>query len=247
MLLPTGMANYFCPEQCKSLCSGAKCDSSQRWVEAFHQDAYRVGNGKVVPAKDVPGHCEKTTPADKTWIAKLLDGKPSTWRPGEKVSKWTAEQRERVLAALREIPDFLKDPNIFGIFRMKDSETPNNPASSDYSDIVLYDRAFSDKENLTQVLEHEMAHRLFDKLPKSEQDDFRNVGQWEENPQKPGTFLRGREKGGFVRENDMANPEEDFADGIVTFLNDPEKLKRTAPRVYRWMKDHYGSVSRGKK
>jgi hypothetical protein len=172
----------------------------------------------------------------------LRPGRPEAWRhPDEQTGQWTTEERERVFDALADTPSILKDPNIFGFYRLKESSPPGNPASNNFADFVLYDSAFDEKHNLTHVISHELAHRLFEKLARGDQGDFASTAEWGalNGPNKP-----GRTEDKFMRKNGMLSVREDFADDITAFVYEPKVLKLRAPKVYKWIEDHFGNKLR---
>jgi len=123
----------------------------------------------------------------------------------------------------------------------RQASEPDNPASNNYYDVVLYDKAFDTKLNLTHVLDHELAHRVFDDLSNDERESFRRAAGWQENPERKGSFRAGRSPGEFLRSNDSLSPEEDFADSITAYIHEPEKLKAIAPSVYNWIRKQMGT------
>ena len=49
-------------------------------------------------------------------------------------------------------------------------------------------------------------------------------------------------RGTFVSDDGRDSPDEDFANNVEFFLFRPEKLKKTSPGVYDWLKKNYGDV-----
>ena len=213
-----------------------QCPKGQHWVRAHFRRAYYRGDGTYVRATNVTAHCSTNQSGYDIWNAKLLDGRPSFWQPDEKTANWTPEERERVLEALGELPRVLKDERINGFYRLKQAALPKNPASNNFSDIVVYDAAFSRDYNLTQVLGHELSHRLYGLLTDHEKDSFQMAGKWKLT--KKQTYEVGRPKSEFLRSNAMLNPEEDFCDIIPAYFLQPAKLKAISPRLFQWADNH---------
>jgi len=154
----------------------------------------------------------------------------------EKPAEWTAEERERIFESLSETPKLLKGLDIEGIYRMSESVTPENPAASYGPYVVVYNRAFEPEGNLTQVLDHEFAHRLYGALSDKERTSFRNAAKW--SLDDAGNFVCKRPMTHFVRKNEMLSPDEDFADGVAIYIHEPTKLKQASPEVFGWMDRH---------
>ncbi|MBI4402625.1 MAG: hypothetical protein HY537_00600 [Deltaproteobacteria bacterium] len=188
-------------------------------------------------ASNVVGHCQSNPPGYDVWNAKLMNGRPRYWHPKEEISSWTDEERERVLEALGELPAVLKDEGIDGIFRLKNALIPDNPASNSFSSVVLYDVAFSKQFNLTQVLGHELTHRLRKSLSDAEFASFQKAAKWKVDP-KTGLLRSHRPENQFLRRNGMLSPEEDFCDDVSMYFLQPNKLKQIAPKVFDWIDNH---------
>lgn len=187
-------------------------------------------------ATNVTGHCQGNPPGYDIWNGRLLGGRPSSWHLKEQTSAWTDEERERVLEVLGELPAILKDEGIDGIYRLKRAIIPENPASNNFSSVVLYDTAFEKDYNLAHVLAHELSHRLYGSLSKREKDSFRIAGKWKLT--KKNTYEVGRPQSEFLRPNGMLSPEEDFCDTIPTYFLQPNKLKILSPRLFNWVDNH---------
>jgi hypothetical protein len=220
-----------------------RCAPGEHWVSPHHRRTYHRADGTFVKAANVSGHCQGNPSDYDVWNPKLMDGRPMSWRHNsEESKKWTSEERERVLETLGETPSLLKNRNINGIYRMGASDYPDNPASNNLSDFVLYDNAFEDeKYNLTHVLNHELCHRLFDDMSTEDQRAFQQAGGWREEKRNGKTVLvNDRREEQFVRKNDMLSPIEDFADSVTAYIHEPTKLKRIAPSVFGWIDKHFG-------
>ena len=240
-VLSTGMDTFDCPSQCSEFCKAKKCRSTEHWVDSYYKRPYVKGNGKPISGEQIKGHCKQNSSDYPTWNQKLKDGKPESWpHKSEQAAKWTVEERERVLEALEETPKLLKDTNLYGIFRVREAIDPNNPASNDYADIVIYDKAFSPDYNFTRILNHELAHRLYENLSEEEKIQFQDAGDWIID--SSGRAKAGRPLKQFVRKNDMLSPTEDFADDVTEYVHAPERLKSTAPKVYRWIQNRFGNT-----
>jgi hypothetical protein len=216
------------------------CPPGEHWVNAYHRRAYSRGDGTFVSAADVKAHCHGNPANYHFWVSKLKSGRP-LWRPdAEKASDWAAEEVERVLEVLDETPNLLKDNNIKAIYRLKESIPPGNPASTNLNDIVLYDDAFEPPFNLTHVLDHELSHRVFEKLSDGEKGSFRRIAKWKKDSRVKDHFTPKRSDKEYVRPNAMLSPEEDFADDLTEYVHQPAKLEKMYPPIFDWMKKHIG-------
>jgi len=170
----------------------------------------------------------------------MKNGRPPSWRfNAEKSTDWTVEERERVFDALEETPSFVKNLEIDSIYRMKESRSPENPAAANGATIVLYDKAFDTSQNLTHILNHEIAHRLFETLPSKERESFRVAAKWiEKRTNGEVSYVAGRPESKFMRPNGKISVEEDFADGVAFFIHQPSRLKATSPEVFQWMEQN---------
>ncbi len=239
--LPIGMDSFSCPSHCVELCgTKPKCAAGEHWVEAHHLNGYH-GCGKHHPPSDIKAHCKKNDRDYDKWHAKFREGRPESWRlQAEVTAQWTAEERDRVLRALAETSELLKNQKVVGIYRMHKAMDPLNPSSSHADDTVLYDNAFSEEYNLAEVLGHELAHRLYDSLTPAEKKEFAITGKWNTEYGKP-----GRPECQFVRKNGTLSSEEDFADDAAFFGLHPNKLKKLAPDIYGWMNKKFGTSLKG--
>jgi hypothetical protein len=217
-----------------------KCPPREHWVVPHHRRAYTRGDGTFVSASEIEGYCRKNSSDFHVWNIKLKNGRPPSWRFGaEKSVDWTAEETERALEALEETPSFLRNLDVDAIYRMKEASNPANPAAMHGTDIVLYDKAFDSTEILAHILNHEMAHLLFDTLSQKDQISYRSTARWEEKRQLgPPTYVPGRPESQFLRPNGRLSYEEDFADNVAAFIHQPSRLKAVSPEIFGWMDKH---------
>lgn len=87
---------------------------------------------------------------------------------------WTVEEIEKVLEIIAALPRQLVDLDETQIFRMDKSVHDENPATTNYDDVTLYDLAFEHKNSTAQILAHELSHVLYESLPREAKDDFAN-------------------------------------------------------------------------
>jgi hypothetical protein len=219
--------------------ASVKCGQNESRVAAHYRRGYFRGDGTFVSAANVKEHCRSRSAAYEYWYPKLKNQRPEFWGfPNEKSTDWTAEEWERILEILEVLPPLFRELSPSGIYRMKKSQEPANPASTTFGTVVLYDIAFAKDYKLALVLTHELAHRLYQELSPALQNSFRVAADWRiEN----GTTVPGRPKKGFLRENGMLSPMEDFSDDIASYLHHPNKLKQVAPKIYRWIDETLGA------
>ena len=187
-------------------------------------------------------HCQKNLPGTETWIDKIRTGFPPRWQiKSEKQKDWTEDEKERVLEALSDLPKNLIINSVDGIYRLKTSGIYNlNPGSQHKHEIVLYDEAFGERQNMARVLAHEFAHELYSQFSDSETDDYNKVADWITRDLPSGRKMIIPNRDGYVEEDGQDNPGEDFANNIEYYLFNPENLKILSPKVYEWIHAHYG-------
>src|SRR3954465_1379462 len=86
--------------------SPVKCPPDSYVVRAHHRQAYYKSDGTFVRDSNVQTHCRQKSKTYEFWIGKLKDGFPPGWpHKTEAPSKWTEEEKARVLEALDELPE----------------------------------------------------------------------------------------------------------------------------------------------
>lgn len=167
---------------------------------------------------------------------------PPRWsKQNEKPKAWTEEERERVLEALAALPDTLLNVPPQNIYRLfKSTPDAENSGSGHDNDIALYDPAFDTNQNLSQVLAHELAHKLYNQFTESDALDYNKAAQWKPIKSPSGQFIFVPFRDGFVEPDGEEGPNEDFSNNIEYFLFKPEVLRKITPKVYDWIRDKYG-------
>ncbi len=168
-----------------------ECGVGRHWVRAHHSNAYTRADGTPVSASEVPSHCQTNPPSFAKWSEKLKRGMPPKWiEKSEKISAWTPEERERILDALGNLPSELLRDSVDGIYRLKRSAPyDKNPASGVRGEIAVYDPAFAEKQNLSRILGHELAHELFNNLNTPEKDLYRELADWTLSKTPSGDYI----------------------------------------------------------
>ena len=107
--------------------------------------------------------CQKNPASYEVWHERLKNGFPPKWEnKKEKPKTWSDEEKEKVFDALSILPVRLLENSIEGIYRLAVfNDYKDNPAANHENQIVLYDAAFKDMQNLAQILSHEFAHKSF--------------------------------------------------------------------------------------
>lgn len=220
------------------------CLSGQHWVTAHHQSAYVRADGTPVSAANVRAHCQANSPAYAVWASRLKGGMPPRWEMrGEHPKIWTDDERERVLEALGALPDVLLNVPPQNIYRLtKSSSDSENPGSGHDNDIALYDPAFDPKQNLSRVLAHELAHKLYDQFGESDAEAYNTTAGWRVKRTDSGARVFVPRMDGFVEEDGEEGPNEDFSNNIEYFLFDPKALHERTPKVYDWIQQKYGKA-----
>ena len=223
--------------------SPGNCGSNQHWVRAHAQTAYTRGDDTAVSGSFHKAHCQNNPPAYVIWNPKLKNGSPPNWEfKNEKSKNWTDEEKEKVLEALSELPPQLLNQPVDGIYRMSESKQHEvNPASGYAHNIVIYDKAFDEGNNLARILSHEFAHEIYRQLPVAGKVDYAKAADWGvsfvgdglNNPD----FFPNRD--GFVEEDGKNSIDEDFANNIEYFLFNQGTLKSKTPKVFNWISKRY--------
>jgi hypothetical protein len=220
------------------------CLTNEHWVRAHHRNAYTKSNGVHYKAAQVSAHCQKNSKTYLGWNHKIKTGFPPGWQyVDEKTKEWSDNERERVLEALSDLPPELLANSVEGIYRLGTSNIYKlNPGAGHDEQIVLYDAAFQEDQNLARILAHEFAHKLYRQFygtPMTKK--YADVAEWklaEIRGTKEKILYPNRD--GFVAEDGKEGPDEDFSNNIEYFLFDPKLLKTKTPKVYDWISRKYG-------
>ncbi len=220
--------------------ASAECPSGQHWVNAYNRKSYFRADGTSVKATSVSAHCRKSRESDVYWKNNFENDRPADWpHRTEKSKQWSAEEIERVLEAICELPEEVWKKSQYRMHRMEKSKDGNNPATSANDILVIYNSAFDQKNVLSRVLAHEFAHEIYGNLKVSDARDYRLTTNWFEL-NKNGKRLLISRKEGFVTDDGRVSPEEDFANNMEFFLFEPKKLISETPHAYRWITVAFG-------
>lgn len=231
----------FCSTFLRSFAAEAeKCPKGQFFVRAHHRRAYVTSSGKHVRATHVKSHCKILSPSNEFWLPRLKDGMPPNWpHKGELPASWSAEQKERFLEAMEGLPELLEIGSIEGVYRLESSKDGGNPASHGDGMIVIYDNAFGPKRDLGRIVAHEAAHEMYDRLGEKDAYDYRKSTGWTMGLDGRKIYWEGR-KSGYIEEDGRLSPAEDYANNVEGYVYDPDRLKRTTPEAYNWIKRRHG-------
>ena len=157
------------------------CPQGKHWVSAYHQGDYVRADGTLVRAHEVSAHCRTNPKGYEQWHSKIKTGRPRVWRHHREVSSsWTISEIERLLEAISELPDGLLEHEAAGIYRMKQSDTKDNSATTNdpLREVVLYDSAFLRSSKLARIVAHELAHLMFVRMNPGVRDGFLEAAKW---------------------------------------------------------------------
>lgn len=227
---------FFC-----SFSSLAKdCPTGQHWVKSHSRSSYTRADGTFVRATTISSHCRHNRESDNYWLSKFVDSRPEAWPHRlEKSKEWTTEEIERVLQAICELPAEAWRTSKYKIHRMTQSKDGKNPATSADGIVVLYDSAFDRKSTLSRVLAHEFAHEIYNGLIEDKALEYRLATNWLAAKEKSGKIKYYSRKDDYVADDGRVSPEEDFANNVEFFLFDPQKLSKTTPHAFRWIKSYF--------
>lgn len=184
-----------------------------------------------------PSECEKFCSTNKKKDTKCkfnsslikLDSIPKKW-PWEK---------DKTIALSQNDSDFLNDvlrkvnpllwKDIEGIYlleRPKDLFSIGTESSYYDSQIILYRKAFAEKDTLLKKIIHELGHHLHET---SEKNNFSKYTK--------SLFQKDRK---YLSTDSKFSPEEDFATNFEIYIEDPSYLKKELPSVYNWFNKNIG-------
>lgn len=216
------------------------CSSDEYFVRAHPRRAYIKTDGTHVRATFVSASCHKRSKIFNEWSPKLSSKLPEGWPKGERPKTWLEDEKELLFDALEALPDLLTSQSIRSVLRLATSSAAAaNPASRAPEYIALYDAAFSGRQNLSRILAHELTHEFYDNLPTSKKLSYFKATQWSIE-RKNGKDYVTRRSSGYVEEDGINSPDEDFANNVEYYLFDPDKLKKVTPSAFDWIQTNYG-------
>lgn len=195
------------------------CKQGEHWVRAHHRRAYTRADGAVVAASEISAHCRKNSVGFEYWNPKKKADVPPGWQhPEEKPKAWTEEEWEKVLEALSELPEILWSQTIEGVHRLRKSRYPDNPAAGEPKKIAIYDAGFEPKQNLAQILAHELAHELYRNISEADRESYQHATHWFER--KVGDrilVVRGRSEKQFIKDDGVDSPADQQQYRVLSF------------------------------
>lgn len=100
---------------------------------------------------------------------------------------------------------------------MNQSATPDNSATANSKDIVLYDLAFRHRDSLARIVAHELSHVIYEELSGEDRASFRQAAGWIEHESKKGAYKAADDKV-FIESDSRHSISEDFANHIEHYL-----------------------------
>ena len=219
------------------------CPNGEHWVDSHHRRAYTRYDGVHVKATRVQSHCRKNPRGYKRWNKKLSNKRPQIWGyKREKSKKWTVEEVERFFDAIAVLPDQLLNLSKVKIYRMLQSRTAKNPATTNppQNDVTLYDLAFVHEESLAQIISHELSHILFESLTAEEKNIFAEKAGWSRKNIMGKEYYFPKKNKVNIKADSIDSVEEDFANHIELFLFTPRVVRAKSKDAYDWIQDKFG-------
>lgn len=217
-----------------------ECPDGEHWVDSHFRSAYVRYDGVHVSAAQVRGHCRKNPRGYTQWHERLANKRPAIWGHGiEKSKKWTVDEVQRFYNELSALPDQLINLKNVKVYRMDQSVTQSNPATSNFKDIVLYDGAFRHKDSLAQILSHELSHVIYSNFSKKEKGDFKQVAGWVKHKDDSDIYVASKNKV-FIQPDSKTSISEDFANHLEHYLFKNDLLKNESPAAYKWIQNKFG-------
>jgi len=175
---------------------------------------------------------------DMFWLKKIKSERPNKWPiSSEKTVPWSEEYKEKLLAALEQLPDEFKLETLVGFYRMQKSAQIINPGTEIDSAIVLYDRAFNGPFSLARVVAHELAHQWYESSSAKIKIDYREQLGWIKSDTSEAGFKPDSDRK-FVDSDADSSPDEDFAHNMEAYLFDAERLRHMIPKAFEWIQNH---------
>src|SRR5262245_41882185 len=98
------------------------CPPGSYRVRSHPRTSYYKADETLGNATQVKESCREKDPVYNHWFPRLKDGAPPNWpQKKEKLGKWTIAQQERVLEAIRELPEELWATPLEGVYRLSKS------------------------------------------------------------------------------------------------------------------------------
>ena len=178
-----------------SVFAGVECPKGKHWVHPHIRRAYVRYDGTLVKSTKVSGHCRINPRGYDKWHQSFSTKRPKVWGyKKEKSKKWTQEELQRLYDAVSVLPEKLLSLKNVKVYRMKDSQFKENPATTNVSEVVLYDKAFNHSDPLAQIISHEFSHILYDRLNNKDKKNFRENAGWIEHKEFKGYFITDKKK-----------------------------------------------------
>ncbi len=221
--------------------TGLLCPAGEYSVRSHFRNGYTRSDGTMVKAATVKQYCKLLSKGYEFAKSRFKNGVPPNWPHKQEIAgAWTEEEKERIIEALDELPDFLLTDKIIGFYRLKKSKDYPNPASNSDGVIILYDSAFGPSQNLSRVLAHELAHQNYEDLNERSRQDYRRATGWHMELEPNGKIFWVGRKDDYVEDDGKNSYEEDYANNLEHFLYNPDKLKKVTPSAYDWFKKRFG-------
>ncbi len=198
-ILPVDMGTFDCPSRCKSLCQPKKTDSCKITAE---------------------------------WLKKIKNLRPPDWPYlNEQTSEMSPAEQAELSNILKRMPDSFMPKNLEGFYKLERPRTLFNLGTpSIYHDrqIIFYQKAFDEPEQLPHFLIHEAAHYLHENDLKADFQKYKLALGWKDS--------NSPREGEFINENAKQSPEEDFALNFENYILNPLVLKARVPKAFTWIK-----------
>ncbi|MNK07852.1 hypothetical protein D3C87_257720 [compost metagenome] len=170
----------------------------------------------------------------------------------EERSFWMTHELRPALQALEDMPEGLLplgDNKQFSRFKRGQSLKIYEEMESHggcvraNSNMTFFDCAFANKpREQTRTTYHELSHHVAEQLGLDESKKWLEISGWEEMPMAAGgaSFNSNWEASNeacLISKYGSTNPHEDFAESMVAYRYNPERLKGQCPEKYKFLKD----------
>lgn len=147
-------------------------------------------------------------------------------------------QLQAVKDSLSKMPKSLRPKKLKAIVKASGPDITSIASSAASSDeyLILFPRAFLNKEELPRTIFHELVHFMVESEWKKQFEAYKTTSGW--NSLHQGKSYR---KGDFVDSDGKFSPEEDFTNNVEYYVFAPDQLKQKSPKLFEWIKNNLKS------
>ena len=152
--------------------------------------------------------------------------------------------KKQIVESLSRLPEAFQKLGAFEVIKFDKSKDFPNPASNVRDDkiyIAIYNSLFSNDYSIDRVLVHEFAHQYYRSMPLADVQSYQLSTNWFMDTKNLNKVI-GQRSMGFVTEDSLSAPEEDFANNLEYYLILPEVLKSKYSPAYNWIRENIPNI-----